>query len=689
MCGIIGVFGKENARSLAEKGMAAIEYRGRDSLDYFSHENVVLGHRLHSIVGEVKQPIFDDNGVFVSNCEIYNWKELDKKYGFNAKNDSELMFKLLLKKGVSEKTLDEFNGVYAFALLTSDMLFIARDIIGEKPVWYSHADGFYFASEKKALEKMGVVDINELNPRKILEYDVKHDELNLVERKFFSTDKETRESLEKIEKKIEELLESAVEKRIPERKFGILFSGGIDSTVLAFLLKKMKKDFVCYTTVIDDPNFKEAEDLSYAKRITKELNLKHKIIKIKPGEIEKQLKTIVPLIEDSNVVKVEVALTFFAACIAAKKDGCKVLFSGLGSEEIFAGYQRHKDSTDINKECVSGLLKLYERDLYRDDVITMYNGIELRLPYLDLALVRYALSVPAKYKLKDGQEKYVLRAVAKNLGIAPEYAQRKKRAAQYGSNVSKIIDKLTKNGGFKLKSEYMKQFYPTHNLRLGALVSSGKDSIYAMYVMQRQNYSVECMITVKSNNPDSYMFHTPTIDLVNLQSKAIGIPVFAGESAGVKEEELIDLKKIITGAKKKYKLDGIITGALFSNYQRDRIEKICDSLSLKIFSPLWHINQETEIREILANGFKFMMTKVACDGLDKSWLGREISEKDIDRLVALNKKIEINVAGEGGEYETLMVGGPIFKNKIVITDSKIVEEDKNTAFFVVGEAKLC
>ena len=164
--------------------------------------------------------------------------------------------------------------------------------------------------------------------------------------------------------------------------------------------------------------------------------------------------------------------------------------------------------------------------------------------------------------------------------------------------------------------------------------------------------------------------------------------MFVGETKGVKEAELKDLKRTLAEAKKRYKLDGIITGALFSNYQRGRIEKICDSLSLKIFSPLWHMNQETEMREILANGFKFILTKVACYGLDKSWLGRVITEKDIDKLVELNKKLKLNIAGEGGEFETLVIDGPIFKKRIEITDSEIVEEDENTALLVVGKVKL-
>ncbi len=689
MCGIIGIFGRKNSKKLVDKALAILKNRGKDAQNIYTNKDYCIGHCLHSVVSFIKQP-FINKGIFASNCEIYNWKELNKKYKLNARNDSELLFKLLEKKGIQniKNILKELDGVFAFAYLINNQLYLARDIIGVKPLWYSHSDGFAFVSEKKALEKIGYLDVIELNPRKIIKYDIKKDKLEFIERDFFDIKPEIKLSKEKIEKKLKTLLEKAVKKRIPERKFGLLFSGGIDSTLLALILKNKGCEFNCYTAVLDDPNLKTPEDLIFAKKVAKELNLKLKIIKIKTNQIERYLKKIVPLIEDSNVVKVGVALTFYAACQQAKKDGCKVIFSGLGSEEIFAGYKRHKDSYNVNKECLSGLLKMYERDLYRDDVITMYHSLELRLPFLDKNLVDFALKIPSKYKVFNNQEKYILRELAKKFGIKKEFAERKKRAAQYGSNFHKAIKKLTKKKGLKYISEYLRTFYPTHNLKLAALVSSGKDSIYAMYVMLRQNYSINCLVSIKSKNKESFMFHTPGIEMVKLQSKAIGIPLVEQETKGEKEAELKDLKKALEKAKKQYKIEGVVTGALFSNYQRDRIEKVCDSLSLKIFSPLWHINQETEMREILNNGFKFIMTKISALGLDKSWLGKEITHKDIDKLVELNKKININIAGEGGEFETLMIDGPIFNKRIEIKEYKTVEENENTAELFIKKAAL-
>ena len=684
MCGIIGVFNKKNSLQLVENGLKAIENRGKDGQGFYSSGEYAMGHCLHAVVHAVKQPI-QKKGVLIANCEIYNWDELRKKHALSAKNDAEVLALLMEKVGV-EKALLELDGVYAFAYLQGKEVIRARDIIGVKPLWYSHADGFSFSSEKKALEKMGLMNPIELNPRKIIVYDIKTNKIIIKEREFFSITPEIHYAKKKILENLTRLVKDAISKRIPKRKFGLLFSGGIDSTLIALILKKLGCTFTCYTAALDNPHRKEAEDLIYAKKAAEELGLDLKIVTVKEEDVESYLKKIVPLIEDSNVVKVGVALPFYAASQEAKKDGCKVIFSGLGSEEIFAGYERHQKSLHINKECVSGLLKMYERDLYRDDVIMMNNNIELRLPFLDKKLVAYALTIPEKHKIKGGKTKVILREVARNLGLGKELSERKKKAAQYGSNFHKAIKKLAKK--HDSMSAYLLQFYPRHNVKLGALVSSGKDSIYAMQVMMRQNYGISCMITLKSANTDSFMFHTPAIELVKLQAESMGIPLIEEKTKGEKEDELQDLKKALQKAKETYGIEGVVTGALFSNYQRDRIEKIADSLGLKIFAPLWHMNQETEMREIVHNGFEVIVTKIAADGLDESWLGRKIDESMITDLKKIHKKNKINIAFEGGEAETLVLHGPLFRKRIVIKKSEKVMENKYTGVLKIIKANL-
>ncbi|WP_407282110.1 diphthine--ammonia ligase [Methanolobus sp. WCC1] len=717
MCSITGFFNNDNSLEHALSSLEITKNRGLDGIGICTNENVfraedvdslsidseipernVMGHRLHSMVNFVLQPLVY-KGKIAANCEIYNWKELAEKYDIKAKNDTDLLIQLIEKKAENRETemmqliddvLREVIGVYAIAYWLDDTVYIARDIVGLKPLWYSNSDGFAFCSEKKALARNGFADIKELNPREILAYNIKTGSLEKFNREFFSIIPEHEGSMAELEKVMLEKLKDSISIRMPEEKFGILFSGGLDSTIIACLCKLMGKnpgiDFTCYTAGLAGVQL--PPDVEYAKKMAYELGLDLKIKIIDLDEVEEYLKDVVPLVEDSNVPKVGVALTMYAACVAAREDGIRVMFSGSGADEIFAGYDRHKRSTDISRDCYADVLKIYEKNTYRDDVVSMNNNIELRVPYLDKRFVDYCLKIPPEYKINEEQNKLILRMLAEEIGIPAEVNQRRKQAAQYGSRFDKAIGKLAKKAGCKTKTEYLKQFYGQPNLKLGVLFSSGKDSNYAMHVMQQQNYSIECLITIKSQNLDSYMFHTPNIDLARLQAEAMELPLIEELTKGEKEKELDDMKNAIIRAKDEYGIEGVITGALYSNYQRERIEKVCDELGLKAFSPLWHIDQEKEMYQLLDLGFEFIFSSVAAYGLNKSWVGRIISEKDIEKLVRLNEKIGLNVAGEGGEFESFVTDGPMYHKKIEIREMEVIERDEYTAKVVITNAVL-
>lgn len=700
MCSIIGLINSNNSNKKIKLALAILKNRGKDSYGLATskathhaktlstlpntNDNILLGHTLHSVVGHMPQPI-KQIGTLISNCEIYNWKELNQKYNLKAKNDSDLLLKFLDKFQTSK--LDELDGVFAFAYLNNNTLTLARDIIGIKPIWYFYnQDELVFASEKKALEKIGYQDIKELNPRQIIQYNTKTKQIKFTNREFFQYLPEHKATYKTIKANTAKLLDQAIEKRIPKKKFGLLFSGGIDSTFIAKTLKDKGYDFTCYTAALDTTTA-VPKDLESAKKVAKELGLKLKIKTIKLEQVPSYLKKIVPLIEDSNVVKVGVALTFYLACELAKKDGCKVIFSGLGSEEIFAGYDRHKKSANINQECLAGLRKMYERDLYRDDVLTMDNNLELRVPLLDKQLVQYALKIPDKYKIKDNLTKFILRDIAIEKEINKEFATRKKQAAQYGSRLDNALTRLARKNK-QTKSQYVKQFYPTHNLNLGILYSSGKDSTSAALIMKKQNYNLSCLITMQSKNNYSYMFQSAGINMVKLQAKAMNIPLIIQKTKGEKELELLDLKKAIQKAKTQFKIDAIVTGALFSTYQRDRIEKIAEDLGLKVFSPLWHKSQEQHMKEAINNDIKFIITAIAADGLDKSWLKKEITLKELEELKKFHKKNKLNIAGEGGEFESLVIDCPLFEKKIQIEESKKVMDSICSGYLEITKAKL-
>src|SRR3989338_1738515 len=143
-------------------------------------------------------------------------------------------------------------------------------------------------------------------------------------------------------------------------------------------------------------------------------------------------------------------------------------------------------------------------------------------------------------------------------------------------------------------------------MKVCALVSGGKDSLMAAYKASKEHQLV-CLVAMKSRNPESYMFHIPNIELVKVQAEAMGIPLIFWETEGIKEEELEDLKKAIEIAKEKYKIEGVVSGAIASKYQKERIENICKELKLASVTPLWQTGIEVYIRELLRD-FEIIIT---------------------------------------------------------------------------------
>lgn len=213
-------------------------------------------------------------------------------------------------------------------------------------------------------------------------------------------------------------------------------------------------------------------------------------------------------------------------------------------------------------------------------------------------------------------------------------------------------------------------------MKLGVLFSGGKDSTYAAYLAGKKG-ELSCLITIYSKNLYSYMFHTPSISKTGLQAKVMNLPLIEVTTKGEKESELKDLKKAIAEAKKKYKIEGIVTGAVESVYQVSRIQKICEELNLKVVNPLWKKNQVELLNELIENKFEVIITGVAAEGLDEKWLGRKIDQKMVNELVILKKKVGLNPAFEGGEAESFVLDCPLFKRKLKVADKKVFEDNGN------------
>ncbi len=205
---------------------------------------------------------------------------------------------------------------------------------------------------------------------------------------------------------------------------------------------------------------------------------------------------------------------------------------------------------------------------------------------------------------------------------------------------------------------------------LASLFSGGKDSAYALYLAQLQGHEIKVLIAIDSENPQSYMFHVPNIHLVKLQAEAMGIPLMFRRTKGVKEEELDDLKDAISDSIKDYGITGVVSGAIYSNYQRKRIDDMAAELGISSISPLWKRKPKGMLSEMVDKGFKIVISAVAAEGLGPEWLGREIDRETIEELVCLHETCYVCTGGEGGEFETLVIDAPMFKKKIQIGNSE-------------------
>jgi len=251
------------------------------------------------------------------------------------------------------------------------------------------------------------------------------------------------------EEKIKISLENSIKKRAKGR-IGVLFSGGIDSTLISLMLKRLNKKFVCFTV-----DLKNSPDLVYAKKIAKKYNFKIKTKTLTLEEFEAILKKTLKILKQPDVMKAGVGSVLLAASELAKKNKINNLFSGLGSEEVFAGYERHKNTSNVHKEMFKGLKSMMEGDFKRDDLIAKNEKINILTPFLDKEFIKTAMKIHPMHKINKKQNKLIIREIAFSLGLENEFCQRKKKAAQYGSYFDKAMKKLAKRNGFKYKKEYL------------------------------------------------------------------------------------------------------------------------------------------------------------------------------------------------------------------------------------------
>ena len=472
MCSIAGLEGNFKASDLT-KMLKSSKNRGIDSSGVFlapdtlennidlddyendSNLNFAMGHNLLSIFklenSEFYQPVSKDNLVLVFNGEIYNFRELAEFLNSDFSCDTDLLLNLAchyFKKSGNlleavKKTVSKIDGDYSFVIWDGKNLAIARDDMGVKPLFYAVNNNLKgFSSTRKSLREVGFSEIISLKPGNIL--------YNWKEVEFRAHPWQITENIDI--SNLKELLFNSVSKRVEFlEEIAVIFSGGVDSAILTLILKKIasQRDLKIRLYSVGGKNSK---DVQAARKLASQLHLPLKVHDISEETVKENLSNVINAIDDTNLMKIGVGMTIYLASKMIKEDGLKVAISGQGADELFAGYNRYLksfESGDLDEELRHDIENMYHVNLERDDAVSMDNGVELRLPFLDSKLVEFALNIPVEYKIiarDDKIRKHILRNLASELGLDDEFAFRPKKAAQYGTGIDKILrKKIIKN----------------------------------------------------------------------------------------------------------------------------------------------------------------------------------------------------------------------------------------------------
>lgn len=392
--------------------------------------DVAIGHNLLLAADEISQPIGNES-VMVCDGRLYNMG--------GSESGCEIILDFLEDNGIKalQMIMDKFDGDYSFAFFDGENIILARDPIGVKPLHYKVGEDFIaFASERKALWGLGIKDTESLPPGSAL--------INNKIIRLKKLPEETKKlwDYDLAKEKLARALKEAVKGRVKGlRRVGVLFSGGVDSTLVALLARKYTKP-ILYTVGV-----KGSQDLIFAEKAAHELGINVKVIKVTEEMIRDALRPVIRAIEEFNIMKIGVAMPLYFSSRAANADGLRVILAGQGADELFGGYNRYLRIYEEGRDKLMEAFKadiwnMYHVNLERDDAIAMATGTELRVPFLAREIINIAFNIPIEYKIKgsdDSLRKHILRDLALDMGAPDFIARRPKKAAQYGSGIDKIL----------------------------------------------------------------------------------------------------------------------------------------------------------------------------------------------------------------------------------------------------------
>jgi asparagine synthase (glutamine-hydrolysing) len=475
---IVGVYSKsgENVLQYLIRMIQETLHRGSNFVGIDLNHNICREKRIEKLLDcgiegycgigaasrDTEQPLQHEESDLSLICdgEIYNRSRIEeltnKQFSVDKESILFLFEKFLPAKSdmslAMEQTLNFLDGVYSFALFYKNLFIIARDPIGVKPLYISERDGtIAFASERKALWSIGMLDAYPLPPSSwatIGESGIKINHIENLREKY-----DEKLSLETAEQKLLELLTRSLEKRIKNERVGVLFSGGLDSAMLTKIIQDLGYEPSLYCSGVEG-----SKDIGNAIQAAEKLGLPLKINFMTLEKLQENLPNIVYMSEETNPMKLSIALPLFFSSQQAKSDGLEFMISGNGADELLGGYAKYvqilesSGYTALHQALFKDVKEMAEGNVQRDDATGMANSIELKLPYLDYEFVKYALSVPPQYKIVKINStyirKFISRKIAEKIELPETLVNRPKIAMQFGSLSQNLLEKLAKRSGF-------------------------------------------------------------------------------------------------------------------------------------------------------------------------------------------------------------------------------------------------
>ena len=422
MCGIFFLHHKNISEEEIKKSFNTLESRGPDYSSFNIIDGMVFGFKrliINDVSSNGNQPFLIDDIVLICNGEIYNYKKLVKKYKFDykSKSDCEVIIHLYKKFGI-EKTINLLDGVFAFVLYdkTNEQIYFARDRIGVRPLFYGSNGIIAASSEAKALDSLNIKEIKQFPSGTFMvlnEYETEYCTYFCPIEKFPQIKLFNKN---RICDDIKSILTKSVKKRLlSDKPIGCLLSGGLDSSVIAYILSKVYHKKIKTFSI----GFEDSPDVMYARKVANFINSDHHEVIINYQEALESLEDIIYSIESYDITTVRASVgMYLLSKYISENHSEKVIFSGEGADEILCGYlyfHNAPNDTLLNQESKRLIKELPYFDVLRADRCTASHGLELRVPFLDKDFVNYCLELDGQYKKPiENIEKYYLRKAFEN-----------------------------------------------------------------------------------------------------------------------------------------------------------------------------------------------------------------------------------------------------------------------------------